>query len=290
MKNIEIKGKSLVIKNYYNKILDYETEERIGIMNELPAGEIKNIWREDRKSLSTNLLEYMYNNQYAPNVDSKFKYNKGVVACSYIDGSDANQTKNIGSMKNIWKDFEKEYLKDLDFDDLDIKAIEGSFWNYYIERYRDSFQIGVEILEDYIAKKRALMTPEQKEKEKTAYPFLDDDDLWKRGCRDYLEYLIRVKTVRGFIIELVLFKALEGLSGGRFIESDAKYEKQGIDGFILLNGFRYPVCLKPYTFGGGISPIYKDRLVKYSKRNNDLYFTFTTGENLLKEAQQAAGL
>ena len=290
IKNIEIKGKSLVVKDYYNQVADNKTEDVIGILNELPKGKVIDIWCADYKRPCLNWFEFMYNNPYAPNVDSKYKYGRGIVACSYVDGSSANKQKNIGSMKNIWKDFEDKYLKDLDFNDLDIKSIERLFWNYYITNYGDKFNVGVSVLEDYILRKRELMTEEQKTKEREAYPFLDNDDLWKRGCRDYLEYLIRVKTVRGFIIELVLFKALESLSGGEFIESDAENEKKGIDGFIVLNGSKFPVSLKPNTFGGGISPVYKNRLVKYKKLNNDLYFTFTTGEDLLRAVQQVCGL
>ena len=132
-----------------------------------------------------------------------------------------------------------------------------------------------------------MMSEEQRAKEREFFPFLADDDLWTRGCKDYLEYLIKVKTVRGFFVELVFFKALESISGGEFIESTMEEERQGIDGFLLLDGVKYPVSIKPDTFKGGRSPVYEDRLVKYRKSYNDLVFQFITGEDMLEAVKKS---
>lgn len=289
IKNIEIKGKSLIIREYYNKCVVKNADEKIGILKELPDIEPINIW-SPKQWHSKNWFMFMYNNEFMPHAESAYKPGRGYVLCGALDASKANRKPVVGCMKDIWKDFEKECMQDLDFNHIDMQKVEDDFWAYYITHYGDKFQTGVNILEEFVMSKRALMTEEERAKEKEVYPFLDDDDLWRRGCTDYLEYLLKVNTVRGFVMELVLFTTLADLTGGTFIESNAKNEAKGIDGFILWKGFKYPVCLKPNTFNGGISPVYEDRLVKYSKRNNDLYFTFTTGENLLKEAQQAAGL
>lgn len=289
IENIEIRGKSLIIREYYNKCVVKEADEKIGVLKELPDEKPINIWSE-KKLHSRNWFSYMLNNPCMPHADTSYKPGRGNVLCGALDASKANRQNVVGCMKDIWKDFEKEHLQDLDLNCIDMQKVEDDFWNYYITNYGDRFQTGVNVLEEFIMRKRALMTEEEREKEKEVYPFLDDEDLWRRSCRDYLEFLLKVNTVKGFIMELVLFTTLADLTGGTFIESNAKNEAKGIDGFILWKGFKYPVCLKPNTFNGGISPVYEDRLVKYSKRNNDLYFTFTTGENLLKEAQEAAGL
>lgn len=282
-----IRGKSFIVKDYYDKVLDYDTEEVIGVMAELPKGIVSNIWIDDFVATSTNMLEFMLNNKYGPLSGYTWKWGQPVKAGA-IDVSKANRSRVIGSMKNIWKDFEREHLEDLDLANIDIKETERLFWNYYITKYNDKFHAGVEVLAAYVDKKRKLMSPIDRARERELCPLLDNEEIWHRACRDYMEYLIRVKTVRGFIVELVFFKALAEISGGEFIESDSEEEKNGIDGFLLLDGKSYPVCIKPNTFRGGCSPVYEDRLVKYRQSRNDLSFYFSTGVDMLEAVNKAA--
>lgn len=278
----DVRGNKLIIKNYYNKILDYETEEKIGLLSELPEGPVLDIWCSDKR-YSINWLEFMYNNKNQPNTDIDWTGKKR----GYINGSKANAVRNLGSMKEIWKKFECEYMKEFDFDNFEIRDIEEKYWDYYISKYKNKFENCVRIFEKYIKLKRELMSEEEKAKEEEHYPFLIDEDVWVSACRDYLEYLVRVKTVRGFITELVFFKSLEDITGGKLIESTKEEESKGIDGYILLDGEKYAACLKPstYTPKGDSSPVYMGRYVEYKQDGEDLVFVFKTGKDLLEKKQ-----
>lgn len=264
------------MKDYYVNIKENENKEP-NILDELPSGQVDDIWSRVKRKCA-NWLEFMYNNPNQPN--SSFGYRGGLfIPCGFIDSSKANRAKNLGSMKEIWKEFEK-HIKHIDFNAVSIGDIERQFWDFYIKRHKDRFNHSVKLLEDHIKKKRQEMSDDDKKKEKEHYPFLTDD-IWERGCSDCLRYLIETKTTKGFVIELVFFKTVEQILGGEFIESTADYEKRGIDGLVLYKGYGYPACIKPHTFKGGISPIYEDRYIEYERVGDDLVFTFKTGKNLL---------
>lgn len=273
-----VNDSEIIIKDCYRKILDHSTERKIGILKKLPNGLVKDIWCNYNRQ-SKNWFEFMYNNPNQPN--SYIQRNGRKVA--YLDNSKANATSNLGSMKEIWKEFEKVELSKLDLENININEIEDSFWNHYITRYKDKFDRCVGILEKYIDEKRKSLTEEERKKEREHYPFLTDE-IWIAGCRDYLEYLIRIKTVRGFIVETIFFNSLVSLVGGEYIESSMEEERRGIDGFLLFENEKWPCCIKPNSYNviAGVSPIDIRRLVFYRQSGNNLVFEFKTGFDLLE--------
>lgn len=267
IERIKVYENKLIIKDYYKNLIDLHEEP------------VVDIWSSYRRKC-TNLSEFMYNNPNQPNTDFGYRKN-GFVKVGYLDGSKCNQIKNLGSMKEIWKEFEKKHLKDIDFENLKVGDIEDKFWNFYTTHYNDKFQRSVLMFENYVKEKRDMMTDSERMVEEKYFPNLTDEQ-WIKGCSDYLEYLVKVKTVRGFVIELLFFKSLEITLDGQFVESSMDYEKMGIDGFLVKDCVWYPICLKPSTFRNGVSPILENRFVKYKQDKNDLVFEFISGHEILK--------
>lgn len=269
---ILIDGNTLIIKNYYNDEFDEQTHN------------VKDIWSNNNRQCK-NLFEFMYNNPNQPNSNIIYKNGK-YIHCGYLDGSGANHVKNLGSMKEIWKEFEREHLKFIDFNNIEINYIEDLFWEFYITRYESNFNNSVKILKNYIRKKRLLMSDDERRKEQEYYPYLTDEK-WISGCYDYLKYLIKSKTVNGFLVEVVFFKSLENIIGGYFLESTADDERNGIDGFLVYDGIKYPACIKPITYNKNrcVSPIYKHRYVEYSKKDKNLVFVLKTGSDILEKSK-----
>lgn len=275
-----IEADSIRIPGYYDITEHIEKEYKDGLYGVVPNCPVVDFRRQ--KTFS-HVMEWAYNNGGQPFADIDYKG----YAIGYIDGSRANAVKTIGSMKSIWKDFERMYMHKADFDNIRIDIIEDNFWNYYISNYKENFEAGVKVFEDYVKSKRCYVGEETRALEEKHFPIFAYDDTWIKGCRDYLKHLIR-KSTRGFMMEVILYTALEKLTGGSVIESSVKDERKGIDFYISINDTKYPVSLKPSTFRYGISPVYQDCLVKYNKHENDgdLIFTFYSGKELLDIARK----
>lgn len=273
--NVRVEGNKLIIKDYY----DERVKTTIKVVD---------IWSKNKRECA-NMLEFMYNNPNQPFSPCFKNGEQWVKLGGYINGSKCNQVKVLGSMKEIWKEFEKS-LNNVKLEDLEMEDVEEMFWEFYTTNYSENFKCSVKMLEDYVRNKRSRMTDKQREIEKTYYPELTDEK-WIHDCSDCLKYLIKTKTVRGFMIETVFFKTISEFLGGTFIESTEEMEKMGIDGFISLNGTGcwYPVCLKPSTFCSSncVSPIFEDRYVMYERKEKDLVFKFKTGMNLLIDTKTA---
>lgn len=269
IERIKVYEKKIIIKDYYQNIVNQKMES------------VVDIWSDCNRKC-TNLSEFMYNNPNQPNTDFAYKKNIGWTKVGYMEGSKCNQSQHLGSMKEIWKEFEKKHLKEIDFENLKIGDIEDKFWKFYTTHYKDKFENSLNMFQKYVKEKRSKMTEEERMVEEKYFPNLTDEK-WIDGCVDYLENLVKVKTVRGFVIELLFFKSLELVLNGQFVESSIDYEKMGIDGFFVKDCVWYPVCLKPYTFkNGGVSPVLENRFVKYKQYKNDLVFEFVSGHEILK--------
>lgn len=277
---IVIQNNTLIVKNFFKNIISNENPYTEGLYGKIPTDKFKDCYNKNH--CCTDLMEWAYNNPYQPTAEiDKIKN----IKTPFLDASKANGVKNIGSLKNIWKKFEKKTkILSIDFEDIDINKIEKDFWDYYIQRYKNEFENSVHIFEEYVKQRRSKMTKEQREFEKENVPFFADDNIWRKGCRDFLKHLVYT-TPRGYIMELVLFSALSKLTGGIFIESSIEDEKNGIDGYIKINNIKYPICLKPSSFRGGLSPICKQGLVFYKNKREtypDLIFKFKLNAEILQ--------
>lgn len=273
----EITNNYLVLKDYFLDSKHNENKYTHGLYGKIPQGRFKNFWSEDG-TYSRDMLEFMYNNVHQPCAEYDSKLGKHM---PFLDGSRANSTRVLGSLKNIWKDFEKlNNLYTMDPGQFDINLLEEMFWRYYISHYKSNFERAVQILEDYVRVRRSYMTDEELAAEQYEAPILSNSVVWTMGCRDYLRHLIYT-TPRGYIMELMLFTTLRNLTGKPFREATAEDERNGIDGYIGNT----PVSLKPSTYKTDYaSPLDTTCFVIYLNKyftTPDLIFEFKTGEEML---------
>ena len=196
----------------------------------------------------------------------------------YLDGSHSNATNILGSLKTIWSEYVKNtklYL--IELDDIDINKIEEDFWNYYIQKYNRRFEESVKVLQTYVMQRRRLMTKQQKDFERQHAPFFSEDKVWLDGCKDFLKHLIYT-TPRGYLMEIVLLAALKQYLNTDVEDSNADDERNGIDGYVILNGNRIPISLKPSTYNRNtLSPLSEVCWIIYHKKKYtypDLIFEF----------------
>ena len=282
--NIRVKENCVIVKGFYNNPKNIEKPYRAGLYGVFPQVRVKDCYSGRTCS---NWMEWAYNNPFQPTSEKDPKTGKRM---PFLDASGANAVKILGSMKTVWKEFvRKSKILYQNCDDLDINELESRFLAFYMEHYKENFERAVKVFQKYVASRRALMTEEQKKKErKNSSPFISDET-WINGCRDFLEHLIYV-SARGYMREVVLFTSLCQITGGSFQESSIQDERNGIDGYICLGENRkYPICLKPESYHDSIrcqSPIYKPCLVYYKKRSDkdpDLVFVFETGKEILEK-------
>lgn len=270
----------LKIANYFKNPKHRENQYTDGLYGILPQGQMTDIYSDEH--ICSNWMEWAYNNPYQPTAEY---YGPNDVYLPYLDGSHANATKTLGSLKTIWSNFVKDtmlYLTDLD--DFDINEIEKNFWNYYIEKYESNFNNAVAVLQKYVLSRRKLMTPEQRNYERTYAPFFANDKVWAEGCRDFIKHLIYTSP-RGYVMEIVLLATLKEYLGAEVEDSNMYDERNGIDGFVIINDNRIPISLKPDTYRKtSMSPLYDVCWVVYHKKKYtypDLVFEFKNGANLI---------
>ena len=164
---IVIQNNTLIVKNFFKNIISNENPYTEGLYGKIPTDKFKDCYNKNH--CCTDLMEWAYNNPYQPTAEiDKIKN----IKTPFLDASKANGVKNIGSLKNIWKKFEKKTkILSIDFEDIDINKIEKDFWDYYIQRYKNEFENSVHIFEEYVKQRRSKMTKEQREFEKENVPF-----------------------------------------------------------------------------------------------------------------------
>lgn len=278
-------GLTLLIPHYYTQAQHIEKPYTEGLYGALPPGCVCDFLSQEPK-YCTSWMEWAYNNPRQP--VAEISDVKGV-PIAFLDASHANAARNLGSLKTIWKAFEKaENLHQCNLEELDINDIEERFWNYYIQRHRSHFNKSVQILEDYVRRRRAQMTEADKAREIQNSPFVSED-MWIAGCRDYLKHLVYT-TPRGYMLELVLFAALQSKIGGVFRESDINAEREGIDGFLDFHNDTIPVSLKPDSYyKQTMSPLYDACWVTYNRpraNTRDLRFVFQSGSERIIDKLQ----
>ncbi len=271
-----IDGLTLLIPNYYTQAQHVEKPYTDGLYGVLPTGGVCDFLAQEHK-YCTSWMEWAYNNPRQP--VAEISETKGIPV-AFLDASHANAARNLGSLKTIWKAFEKsENLHQCNLDELDINDIEERFWNYYIQKHRAHFNRSVQILEDYVRRRRAEMSAEDVARERLNTPFCDEA-MWIAGCKDYLKHLVYT-TPRGYMMELVLFAALQTKIGGEFRESDINDERAGIDGFLAFHNETIAISLKPDSYcKQTMSPLYDACWVTYNRpraNTRDLKFVFQSG-------------
>lgn len=272
----------LVVPGYYNQLSHIEKTYTDGLYGQIPVGFAENFWNKN-KSRCQSWMEWAYNNPYQPTAE----WSPSLQAYQpFLDASEANSVSNLGSLKTIWKTFERIHkLHELPLAMIDINVLEERFWDYYITNYSHKFEHSVKILENYIHTRRILMTVKDREIERQHIPIFADDKTWIAGCRDYLKHLVYT-TPRGYLYELILFAILQAHTNGYFQESSIPDERKGIDGYIITDKMRYPVSLKPSTYTKKYaSPLYRQCWITYFKRDKyfpDLVFEFQSGEDIIK--------
>ena len=155
------------VKDYFHNPKHNEKEYDDGLYHMLPKGSVIDIYADSHNC--SNWMEWAYNNPYQPTAERNRERD---IYMPFLDGSRANATKNLGSLKTIWSNFVKDtklYLVDLE--DLDINVIENDFWNYYISKYKSNFERSVQVLQKYVAERRHKMTQKDRDYERTYAPF-----------------------------------------------------------------------------------------------------------------------
>ena len=271
---------NIKIKNYFKNPKHNEKEYTDGLYGILPKGSVIDIYSD--KHYCSNWMEWAYNNTYQPT--SEYNQRRDMYM-PYLDGSHANATNILGSLKTIWSEFVKNtklYL--IELDDIDINKIEEDFCNYYIQKHNKRFEESVKVLQTYVMQRRRLMTKQQKDFERQHAPFFSEDKVWLDGCKDFLKHLIYT-TPRGYLMEIILLAALKQYLNADVEDSNAEDERNGIDGYVILNGNRIPISLKPSTYNRNtLSPLSEVCWIIYHKKKYtypDLIFEFMNGEQLL---------
>lgn len=271
----------VVIPGYYRQLAHTEKPYTDGMYGKVPPGSAKDFWC-DQERWCKDWMEWAYNNPYQPSAEWSEHFQNYQ---PFLDASHANATYNLGSLKNIWKEFELSHnLHALSLMEIDINQLEEKFWEYYMKHYSSNYWKGVQVLEDYVRTRRMSMTPEERALEQKYIPIFADDANWIAGCQDYIKHLIYTSP-RGYLMELILFAALREVYGGKFVESDEDAERKGIDGYLELNGEKIAISLKPDSYSRGYaSPLHDACWVTYYKKNAyypDLVFEFKQGQEKL---------
>lgn len=271
----------IVIPGYYKQLAHIEKQYTDGLYGQIPPGSAKDFW-SDNGRYCKDWMEWAYNNPNQPSAEWSEKFQNYQ---PFLDASRANATYNLGSLKNIWKEFELSHnLHALSLMEIDINKLEAEFWGYYIKHYSRNYWQGVQILEDYVRTRRMSMTPEERAMEQKYIPIFADDATWIAGCKDYIKHLIYTSP-RGYLMELILFAALREVYGGKFVESDEDAERKGIDGYLEKNGEKIAISLKPDSYNHNYaSPLHNTCWVTYLKKNMyypDLVFEFKQGQEKL---------
>ncbi len=268
------------VKDYFNNPKHNEKEYDDGLYHMLPKGSVIDIYADSHNC--SNWMEWAYNNPYQPTAERNRERD---IYMPFLDGSRANATKNLGSLKTIWSNFVKDtklYL--INLDDIDINVIEKDFWNYYISKYKNNFERSVQVLQAYVSSRRKMMTQKQRDYERAYAPFFANDKVWMEGCRDFLKHLVYTSP-RGYMMEIVLLAALKEYLHAAVEDSNAQDEREGIDGYVIVNGKRIPISLKPSTYNrNAMSPLSDVCWVIYHKKKYtypDLVFEFKNGDHLL---------
>lgn len=268
------------VKDYFNNPKHNEKEYDDGLYHMLPKGSVIDIYADSHNC--SNWMEWAYNNPYQPTAERNRERD---IYMPFLDGSHANATKNLGSLKTIWSNFVKDtklYL--INLDDIDINVIEKDFWNYYISKYKNNFERSVQVLQAYVSSRRKMMTQKQRDYERAYAPFFANDKVWMEGCRDFLKHLVYTSP-RGYMMEIVLLAALKEYLNAAVEDSNAQDERDGIDGYVIVNGNRIPISLKPSTYNrNAMSPLSDICWVIYHKKKYtypDLVFEFKNGDHLL---------
>ena len=276
-----VESKKITLSNFFLNPNHIEAEYSDGFYKTFNSKYgCKNIWNSNR--WCKNVMEMLFNNSDHPCAEFDKKKGKKL---PFLDGSGANQISNLGSMKEIWKEFERErHIHYIPLDFINLKRLEKEFWSYYIKNYSDKFQKSSDILFSYIKERRKKMTDEDKKKEKD---FLlkyskeidyESDDFWRDVSKDFLKHLI-YKTPKGYLYELILLGVLKDITGGEIIESNIENERKGIDGFIRMGDRDIPISLKPKSYRNShISPVNNECLIIYEEDGSDLLYR--TAENL----------
>lgn len=270
----------LKIKDYFNNPKHNESLYDDGLYHMLPKGPVTDIYSEHHHC--TDWMEWAYNNPYQPTAEVNTERD---IYMPFLDASRANATRNLGSLKTIWSDFVKDtklYL--INLDDIDINTIEKDFWEYYISKYSRKFEYSVQILQKYVLSRRKLMSAEDRNYERTYAPFFANDKVWMEGCRDFLKHLIYTSP-RGYLMEIVLLAALKQYLHVDVEDSNAEDERNGIDGYVIVNQNRIPISLKPSTYNrNSMSPLSEVCWIIYYKKKYtypDLVFEFKNGGEFL---------
>ena len=268
------------VKDYFHNPKHNEKEYDDGLYHMLPKGSVIDIYADSHNC--SNWMEWAYNNPYQPTAERNRERD---IYMPFLDGSRANATKNLGSLKTIWSNFVKDtklYL--INLDDIDINVIEKDFWNYYISKYKNNFERSVQVLQAYVSSRRKMMTQKQRDYERAYAPFFANDKVWMEGCRDFLKHLVYTSP-RGYMMEIVLLAALKEYLNAAVEDSNAQDEREGIDGYVIINGNRIPISLKPSTYNrNAMSPLSDICWVIYHKKKYtypDLVFEFKNGDHLL---------
>ena len=268
------------VKDYFNNPKHNEKEYDEGLYHMLPKGSVIDIYADSHNC--SNWMEWAYNNPYQPTAERNRERD---IYMPFLDGSRANATKNLGSLKTIWSNFVKDtklYL--INLDDIDINVIEKDFWNYYISKYKNNFERSVQVLQAYVSSRRKMMTQKQRDYERAYAPFFANDKVWMEGCRDFLKHLVYTSP-RGYMMEIVLLAALKEYLNAAVEDSNAEDERNGIDGYVIVNKSRIPISLKPSTYNrSAMSPLSDICWVIYHKKKYtypDLVFEFKNGDHLL---------
>ncbi len=270
----------LKVKDYFNNPKHNEKTYDDGLYHMLPKGPVTDIYADQHHC--TDWMEWAYNNPYQPTAEINVERD---IYMPFLDASRANATKNLGSLKTIWSNFVKDtklYL--IDLNDIDINVIEKDFWEYYISKYSRNFEYAVQVLQRYVSNRRKLMTQKERNYERTYAPFFANDKVWMEGCRDFLKHLVYTSP-RGYLMEIVLLAALKQYLNADVEDSNFDDERNGIDGYVIVNKNRVPISLKPSTYNrNSMSPLSDMCWIVYHKKKYtypDLVFEFKNGQNLL---------
>lgn len=277
---LSLEKNKIIIKDFYSQIsgaFGWHFPHIYSDIDGITTRRVPNPYNGE-KCTCGNVYIWLYNNPHQPHAA-----HQGSRLVSYIDDSGANKPSVLGSMKEIWKQYEKmSGVNLLSLEDIDMHTIEDEWWHFYYTNHYKEFNKGVDKFYDYLQQKHGEFSAEELKRESLIFP-----SAWRlytiEAVACYMQYLVRVSAF-GFMMETILGKAMVDLFGGEWVESNEAEEKKGIDGHLILDGHDYPICLKPESFHGGVSPVYEERMVYYNKQrktNYDLVFEFRTGADVL---------
>lgn len=269
----------IVLPDYFLDPRHREKPYAKGLYGILPKGRIEDPYSPPgRVRFCSNAMEWAYNNPRQPGSEIDGRTGKRM---PFLDGSGANRVSVLGSLKEAWKEYERESgIRDADVDDLDVNRLEEDFFRFYETTRRGRLEASAEILRNYVKERREGISESDRRKGLAAAPFFTDD-VWEAGCLDYVRHLVWT-TPRGYLRELMFFSAVRELTGAEFAESDAASERRGIDGYLIADGRApFPASVKPSTWSRRtVSPIYEGCVVIYRTEREsypDAVFEFESG-------------